>query len=257
MVDLARMRHRLLDRVLGDGVEHHALDGLVLERALLVQYVEQMPGNGLALAIRIGRENDLVGFFDEFGDGGDALGALGVHLPDHREIVFRVDRAVLGGQVADMAVAGDHVEIAAEIFVDCLCLGRRFDDDDVHINPPLANPPTIPRGLDQRRPDGGGDRAGTWSSRPPLSNARGNPKPRKAFAAARSRLAGSARLLYEQRYRVRASRPLARPWGLVAEWLRRGLQILVRGFNSLRGLQKIKNTQPRDPTAWRAAARDG
>src|SRR5689334_12991372 len=29
----------------------------------------------------------------------------------------------------------------------------------------------------------------------------------------------------------------ARQWGLVAEWLRRGLQILVRGFDSLRGLQ--------------------
>jgi hypothetical protein len=30
---------------------------------------------------------------------------------------------------------------------------------------------------------------------------------------------------------------IARQWGLVAEWLRRGLQILVRGFDSLRGLQ--------------------
>ncbi len=30
----------------------------------------------------------------------------------------------------------------------------------------------------------------------------------------------------------------ALPDGLVAEWLRRGLQILVRGFDSLRGLQK-------------------
>ncbi len=32
-------------------------------------------------------------------------------------------------------------------------------------------------------------------------------------------------------------RDAARPDGLVAEWLRRGLQILVRGFDSLRGLQ--------------------
>ena len=31
-------------------------------------------------------------------------------------------------------------------------------------------------------------------------------------------------------------RDAARPDGLVAEWLRRGLQILVRGFDSLRGL---------------------
>ena len=30
---------------------------------------------------------------------------------------------------------------------------------------------------------------------------------------------------------------LLQPDGLVAEWLRRGLQILVRGFDSLRGLQ--------------------
>ncbi len=42
---------------------------------------------------------------------------------------------------------------------------------------------------------------------------------------------------------MRAFRPPARPWGLVAEWLRRGLQILVRGFDSLRGLQKIKELQ--------------
>ena len=32
---------------------------------------------------------------------------------------------------------------------------------------------------------------------------------------------------------------LARRNGLVAEWLRRGLQILVRGFDSLRGLHEI------------------
>jgi hypothetical protein len=32
--------------------------------------------------------------------------------------------------------------------------------------------------------------------------------------------------------------PTAGPDGLVAEWLRRGLQILVRGFDSLRGLQR-------------------
>ncbi len=35
----------------------------------------------------------------------------------------------------------------------------------------------------------------------------------------------------------------ARSKGLVAEWLRRGLQILVRGFDSLRGLQKIDPTR--------------
>src|SRR5881409_2411329 len=37
-VDLARILHRVRDRLLGDGVEHHALDLVVLERALLLQH---------------------------------------------------------------------------------------------------------------------------------------------------------------------------------------------------------------------------
>lgn len=36
----------------------------------------------------------------------------------------------------------------------------------------------------------------------------------------------------------------APPEGLVAEWLRRGLQILVRGFDSLRGLHKNVRRSP-------------
>ncbi len=91
-----------------------------------------MPRDRLAFAIRVGGQDDLVGVLDRLSDLGDALGALGVHFPDHGEIVVRIDRPVLGGQVADMAHAGDHVEIAAEIFVDGLCFGRRFDDDDIH-----------------------------------------------------------------------------------------------------------------------------
>ena len=86
LIDLARMRHRLADGVLGDGVEDDALDLLVLEHLLLVQDLEQMPGNGLALAIRVGRENDLVGVLDRLSDVRDALRAAGVHLPDHGEI---------------------------------------------------------------------------------------------------------------------------------------------------------------------------
>ena len=132
LIDLARMRHRLLDRVLGDGVKDDAFDLLVLEDALLVENVEQMPGDGFAFAIRIGGENDLVGALDGVGDGGDALGALGVHLPEHREIIVGVDGAILGRQIADMAVAGDHIEIAPQIFIDGLRFGRRLDDYDIH-----------------------------------------------------------------------------------------------------------------------------
>ncbi|OIQ68092.1 hypothetical protein GALL_503200 [mine drainage metagenome] len=42
-IDLARMLHRFRDGLLGDGVEHHALDRLVLERALLLQHLQHVP----------------------------------------------------------------------------------------------------------------------------------------------------------------------------------------------------------------------
>ena len=58
-----------------------------------------------------------------------ALSAIG--LPLHREAVVRIDRPVLGRQVADMAVAGEHAMPAAQIFLDGLRLGGRFDDDEL------------------------------------------------------------------------------------------------------------------------------
>ena len=60
-VDLARMLHRLGHRLLGDGVEHHALDLLVLERLLLLQHLEHVPRDRFAFAIRVGGEDQLVG----------------------------------------------------------------------------------------------------------------------------------------------------------------------------------------------------
>ncbi len=91
MVDLARILHRLADGLLGDGVEDHPLDGLVLERLFLLQHLEHVPGNRLALAVGVGCENEAVGGFDRLCDVVDALlGAL-VDLPDHLEIMVGVD----------------------------------------------------------------------------------------------------------------------------------------------------------------------
>ena len=108
-VDAARMLHRLGHRLLGDGVEHHALDGLRLERALLPQHLEHVPGDRLALAVRVGGEDELVGVLDRLGDVAQPLGGLGVDLPDHAEIRLRVDRAVLGGQIPHMAERGENL----------------------------------------------------------------------------------------------------------------------------------------------------
>ena len=61
-----------------------------------------------------------------------ALGP-GVDLPDHGEVFVRLHRAVLGGQVADMAEAGQHLIVAAQILIDGFGLAGGFDDEDVHL----------------------------------------------------------------------------------------------------------------------------
>ena len=91
-----------------------------------------MPGNGFALAVRVGREDQAVIGLECRRDIGQALGGLAVHLPVHLEIFVGADGAILGRQVADMAIGGQDGKILAEILVDGLGLGRGFDDDDSH-----------------------------------------------------------------------------------------------------------------------------
>ena len=56
--------------------------------------------------------------------------AVGADLPFHLEILVRVYRPILGRQVADVPVRGQHGEILAQILVDGFGLGRRFDYDN-------------------------------------------------------------------------------------------------------------------------------
>ena len=132
LVDFARMAHRLLDRVLGYSVEHHPIDALVLEQLLALEDFVHVPGDRLALAVRVGRENHSVGVLDRVADVAQPLGRLGVDLPAHGEIVVGIDRAVLGRQVPHMAERGVNAVVLAQIFVDGLGLGRRLDDHDFH-----------------------------------------------------------------------------------------------------------------------------
>ena len=130
-VDLARVGHRLGDGGFRDRVEGHPLDLLAaLER--WCEGLAQVPADRLALAVGVGGEDEVVVGLERLGDGADMLAAVGVDLPLHRETRIGVDRAVLGGQVADMAVGGEDRVVGPEILVDRLCLGGRFDDDDGH-----------------------------------------------------------------------------------------------------------------------------
>jgi len=57
-----------------------------------------VPGDGLAFAVRIGRQNDRVGVLDGAGDLGEALGRFDVDVPQHGEIGVGVDRPVFAGR---------------------------------------------------------------------------------------------------------------------------------------------------------------
>ncbi len=144
------MAHRLEHGFLGHCIEHDAIDALVLQNALAFQDLEDVPRDRFALAVRVGRENHAVGVLDGGGDVGEALAGLAIDLPQHRKIIVGIDRAVLGGQVADMAEGRVDVVVVAQIFVDCLGLGRRFDDHDLHAKYPRTR--AAPGLLGLRRP---------------------------------------------------------------------------------------------------------
>ena len=116
------MPHRLRDRLLGNRIEDHALDLLTFERVLLLQHLQHMPGDRLALAIGVGGENEFVGALHGPGDVGEALAGLRVNLPDHVEIGIRIDRSVLRRQVAHVTERGQDLVVWPQIFIDRLRL---------------------------------------------------------------------------------------------------------------------------------------
>ena len=152
-VEVARLGERLLNRLLGDLVEHHALVA-----AIIATYgFAQMPGDGLPLSVQVGREIDGIGFLgqatklidDLLFAGQDfvlrlpaVLGidahagkqlTLGLLLRRKRWSFGRCSLAALdrllvgraaGGKVADVADTRLHHVLVAQILVDCLGLGR-------------------------------------------------------------------------------------------------------------------------------------
>jgi len=132
-IDLARVFHRGGHGVPGNRVEHDALDRDVLsERPALLQRLDNVPGDGFAFAVRVGREDEGVGVFQGVRDVGNALGGFGIRLPHHLEIIVRIDRAILRGKVADMPIGGQDLIVLAQVLVDRFGLGGRLDDDKFH-----------------------------------------------------------------------------------------------------------------------------
>jgi len=72
-----------------------------------------VPGDGFTLAIGVGSEDELVGFFDRVCDFFDDFLGLGIDVPVHCEVFVGLDRAVLRRQVAHMTERRDDLIAAA------------------------------------------------------------------------------------------------------------------------------------------------
>ena len=129
--DPARVLHRLADGARRDLGEDHAVQGAPFEQAALLEDLGDVPADGFAFAIGVGREVERVGGLGRARDRLDVLLVLLDQLVAHGELALRIDRALLGHQVAHMAVRGQDMEVLAEVLVDRLRLGRRFDDEEV------------------------------------------------------------------------------------------------------------------------------
>ena len=137
-VEVAGVLGGLADGVAGDLVEDHPAD-----RDLGLQDLEQVPGDRLALAVLVRREQQLVRVLEQALELGDLAALVGVDdverlealLDVHAEpgpgLALLVGRDVrgAGGQVADVADAGLDVIARAEVALDRLGLGGALDDD--------------------------------------------------------------------------------------------------------------------------------
>ena len=71
----------------------------------------------------------LVGVLRRAGDRVDVLAIALDHRVAHVEVVVGIDRALFRFEVAYMAIRCKHLEVAAEVLLQCLRLGRRLHDE--------------------------------------------------------------------------------------------------------------------------------
>ncbi len=136
-VEVARVGHGVADRLRGDLVEHHAVHG-----HLGLEHLAQVPGDGLALAVLVSGQIELVGVLEQLPQLVDLRPLVGVDdvqrfelvLDVHSETRPRRPLVLLGDvvgllrQVADVTDARFDDVAAPEVPRDRLRLGGRLDD---------------------------------------------------------------------------------------------------------------------------------
>ena len=121
----------LADRALCDLVEGHPLR----LRGRHMGGLGDVPGDGLTLAVEVGREEDRVGQLGRLGDLGDLLAAVVRDDIFGGEVVVDVHpELALAGvfwKVTDVTIGGEDAVVRAQIAFDRPRLGRRFHDHKV------------------------------------------------------------------------------------------------------------------------------
>ncbi len=111
-VDLARMLDGFEQRIPSSRVEHDPFDGFALQRILLVEDLQHVPRDRLALAIGVGGEDQLVGFLQRVGDVLDALLGAVIDFQIMEKSSSGFTEPSLDGS-RDVAEAGHHLIFGA------------------------------------------------------------------------------------------------------------------------------------------------
>ena len=118
VVEVAGSGHGVEHGGLGDLGEDHAADGDAVQEPAPAELVPHVPGDRLALAVGVGGEIEAVGAPERLADGADVLlGTVGDD-PIHGEGIVRPHRAVLGQEVADVAVRSHDLVVRPQVPAD-------------------------------------------------------------------------------------------------------------------------------------------
>ena len=125
----------MADGVRGDLVE---LDALGVAQ---LQHLGEVPGDRLALAVRVGGKDDLAAVaLDRRAELVDGLAAALHHLVVRLEAVVDLHAHLLSRQVANVPHGGAHVETVTQKPLQRSGLGGRLDDDQSFCHSPLFIP---------------------------------------------------------------------------------------------------------------------
>ena len=138
-IQVARVLQGTLDRFLRDFVEHHAAHG-----NLRLQDLQEVPRDGLTLAVLISCQIEFVALLEELLEFGDLFLLVRIHHVVGRKTVIHVDGEAaegpllhvlgqLGGlrEVANVADGGGHVIVGTQVPLDGGCLRRRLHDHEL------------------------------------------------------------------------------------------------------------------------------